>query len=179
MSEEEQLSAYRKTGDIRLLGTIYQPYMELVFAVCYKYLRDEDDSKDAVMQIFEKLVVDLRVHEVTRFKNWLHTVARNYCLMRLRETTLLPVAPDLQHLMVDTAEDAPGPLETEGRLEQLDACLEKLLPDQRKAVEMFYLHEKCYREICSEMDLEFNKVKSHIQNGKRNLKICMEKNGRI
>jgi RNA polymerase sigma factor (sigma-70 family) len=83
-SEAELLEAYRRTGEIHLIGELFQPYMQLVFSVCYKYLRDDDESKDAVMNIFEKLVDDLKIHQVENFRSWLHRVARNHCLMQIR-----------------------------------------------------------------------------------------------
>jgi RNA polymerase sigma-70 factor (ECF subfamily) len=43
-------------------------------------------------------------------------------------------------------------------------------------VELFYLQNKCYKEIAEDTGMDWNKVRSHIQNGRRNLKICMEKN---
>ncbi len=83
-TDADYVAAYKATGDLDLLGELYERHMELVYAVCFKYLRDEAESKDAVMQLFEQLIVDLRRHDVTNFKSWLHSVARNYCLMHLR-----------------------------------------------------------------------------------------------
>ena len=181
VAEAELLAAYRGSGDAALVGALYQPYMEMVFAICYKYLKDEADSKDAVMQIFEKLLVDLRTHEVAYFKTWLHTVTRNFCLMQLRAKRTFVNAgdvnsadPDLLLLTQQTDEQWV----MEGNLNALEHCMETLVPVQRTAIDLFYLKEKCYREIAEETGFDANKVKSYIQNGKRNLKICMEKNGR-
>jgi RNA polymerase sigma factor (sigma-70 family) len=179
--EAEQLSAYRRTGDVKLLGELYARYMDMVFGVCYHYLRDEDESKDAVMQIFEKLVQDLKVHEVSNFKSWLHSVARNYCLMQIRAKRIFIAASDI------TEEDEPQfetgeadiPFALEYQLTSLENCMQALINEQRVAIQLFYVEEKCYKEIASETGFDFNKVKSYIQNGKRNLKICMDKNGRV
>lgn len=169
---------YRRTGNIQLLGALYQPYMEMVFAVCYKYLREEDESKDAVMQIFEKIIADLRTHEVDNFRNWLHTVARNFCLMQIRKKRVFVTTEEIsENLSGFSDEDSESHL-TDMKLTALDICMKALATEQRAAVELFYMQEKCYREISAETGFDLNKVKSCIQNGKRNLKICMEKNGK-
>ncbi|WP_439582820.1 RNA polymerase sigma factor [Dyadobacter bucti] len=178
-AEAEKLLAYRRTGDIRLLGALYEPYMEMVFGICYKYIRQEEESKDAVMQIFEKLVTDLKTHEIDNLKSWLHTVARNFCLMRIRGRRVFEAIDEKQErgdLKYDMNDDE-GHSEMEINLMVLEKCMERLVYEQRTSVELFFLREKCYREISDETGFDFNKVKSYIQNGKRNLKICMDKNG--
>lgn len=178
-AEAEKLLAYRRTGDIHLLGVLYEPYMEMVFGICYKYLRQEEESKDAVMQIFEKLVTDLKTHEIDNFKSWLHSVARNFCLMRVRSRQVFEGIEEMQE-RGDMKFDMNGPDEPsqmEINLNVLEKCMEGLVYEQRTSVELFFIGEKCYREISEETGFNFNKVKSYIQNGKRNLKICMDKNG--
>ena len=176
-SEAEQLSLYRRTGDIQLLGALYQPYMEMVFAVCYKYLREEAESKDAVMQIFEKIIIDLKTHEVDHFKSWLHAVARNYCLMQIRAKRVFVTTEELNENQAEIPGNAYEAHEkADAKFTVLESCMNALAKEQRAAIELFYMQEKCYREISAETGFDLNKVKSCIQNGKRNLKICMEKN---
>jgi RNA polymerase sigma factor (sigma-70 family) len=181
LTEAQRLSAYRQTGDVGLLGEVYAPYMEMVFAICYKYLRDEDESKDAVMQIFEKLVQDLKIHEVGNFKSWLHSVARNHCLMQLRSKRVFVGSEEINEenttwdLQTNESEDI---FTLDRQLNSLSKCMQSLVSEQRVSIQLFYVEEKCYRDICNETGFDFNKVKSYIQNGKRNLKICMDKNGR-
>jgi RNA polymerase sigma factor (sigma-70 family) len=181
LPEAQRLSAYRQTGDVGLLGEVYAPYMEMVFGICYKYLRDEDESKDAVMQIFEKLVQDLKIHEVGNFKSWLHSVARNHCLMQLRSKRVFVGSEEINEenttwdLQTNESEDI---FTLDHQLNSLSKCMQSLVSEQRVSIELFYVEEKCYRDICNETGFDFNKVKSYIQNGKRNLKICMDKNGR-
>ncbi|KAA6431622.1 sigma-70 family RNA polymerase sigma factor [Dyadobacter flavalbus] len=164
---------------MQLLGALYQPYMEMVYAVCYTYLREENESKDAVMQIFEKIVTDLRTHEVDNFKSWLHTVARNFCLMQIRKKKVFVTAEEVSENLSGFA-DEDYELYDNADLKRtaLDICMKALAKEQRAAIELFYMQEKCYREISAETGFDLNKVKSCIQNGKRNLKICMDKNGR-
>jgi RNA polymerase sigma factor (sigma-70 family) len=178
LTDAEYLSDYRRTGDLTLLGELYERNMDMVFAVCYKYLRHEEDAKDAVMQIFEQLIERLRAHEVTHFKSWLHSVARNYCLMQLRNQRV--VVGDEAIFEQESHEDfvAFDPVvenfEVEKQLSDLGDCLQTLKVEQRRSVELFYLQQLCYQQIADDTGYDLRKVKSYIQNGKRNLKICME-----
>jgi len=85
--EQEQLllEQYRNSGDLGVLGKIYQPHMEMTFAVCYKYLSDRGKAEDAVMDVFETVIKKARSHDIANFKSWLYTVAKNHCLMQLRK----------------------------------------------------------------------------------------------
>ena len=176
-SEQQLLIAYRKTGDLQLLGKLYEPYMPLVYGLCLNHYRDEARSEDAVMQIFESLITKLRIHEVTNFKSWLYTLARNHCLMDLRVAKRMNLVAIEEHLVesdrflhqYDSGEAIP-----EEQLTLMESCLETLNKEQQQCIRLFYLEQRCYREIAEITGYELNKVKSHIQNGKRNLKICME-----
>lgn len=149
--------------------------MEMLFAVCYKYLGDEEEAKDAVMQIFQELLVKLQKHSVTHFKSWLYTLARNYCLMQLRKQKRVEIIGINENIVQsEENEHLENIVIREDRLNQMEDCLEKLPHQQKQAVELFYLREKCYKDIAAELGMEWNKVRSFIQNGRRNLKICME-----
>jgi RNA polymerase sigma-70 factor (ECF subfamily) len=151
--------------------------MHLVFGVCLNYLKDEEQSKDAVMQIFEELVVKLRIHEVQNFKSWLHVLARNYCLMAIRKSSKNNTV-SLEETFVENSEFVHLDIDDtkEQQLTVMEKCMETLPDEQRISVDLFYLQEKCYKEVAEITGYEMLKVKSYIQNGKRNLKICMEKN---
>jgi RNA polymerase sigma factor (sigma-70 family) len=179
MTETDQLIAYRQSGELRVLGALYEPYMEVVFAVCYKYLRDEEESKDAVMQIFEKLVNDLRTHQVENFRSWLHRVAVNYCLMQLRTKRIFVDVENgtgFENLMEYTEDTMP---DLDSNMAALEGCLKLLNAEQRESIDLFFVQGKCYREISETTGFDLSKVKSYIQNGKRNLKICLDRNGGI
>ena len=64
----------------------------------------------------------------------------------------------------------------EDDLGRLEKCIEELQDEQKQCVELFYIRKKPYQTIVESTGFEMKKVKSYIQNGKRNLKICMEKN---
>jgi len=171
------LAQYKASGDLEYLGELYNRYMHLVYGVCLNYFKEEEQSKDAVMQIFEELVLKLRKHEVQNFKSWLHVLARNHCLMALRKSSKNPTVSmedtfvensTFVHLDLDDAK--------EQQLSVMEKCMESLPEEQRKSVDLFYLQEKCYKEIAEQTGYDLLKVKSYIQNGKRNLKNCIEKN---
>ena len=149
--------------------------MDLVYGVCLKYFKEPETSRDSVMQIFEELVTKLKKHEVENFKGWLHQLAKNHCLMQLRTPKNLKTV-EFKAELVQTEEivHLNGVLEKEENLRKLEYCLSTLTTDQRRAVQLFYLEGKCYNEIVELTGQEWNQVRSFIQNGRRNLKICME-----
>lgn len=178
-SEQRLLQEYRKTGDLRLLGSLYEPYMPLIYGLCFKYYKDEAKSEDAVMQIFESLITKLRAHEVNNFKSWLYSLARNHCLMDLRIANRMNTVDIDDHLVESDAflhQHHSGDGIPEEQLALMESCLEELNSEQRQCVRLFYLEQKCYKEVAEMTGYDLSKVKSHIQNGKRNLRICMEKN---
>ncbi|HEX3934545.1 MAG TPA: sigma-70 family RNA polymerase sigma factor, partial [Puia sp.] len=173
--DQTLIAAYRSSSDLKIVAQLYQCYLDLLYGVCLKYLGEPETAKDAVMDIFEELVQKLLKHDVAQFKGWLYTLAKNHCLMKLRstgKTRVQPFDPDL----MQTADDLhlKDKLEQEEQFDQLSACIEALPPDQRTVIRQFYLQNKCYKEIETATGMEWNKVRSHIQNGRRNLKICMQ-----
>ncbi len=176
LTDAELIAAYKNSGDARYVSTLYQRYMELVFGVCLKYLSDSEKSKDAVMEIYQQLLQKLRQHEVEHFRGWLQVLARNYCLMQLRSTRNVKTVEFDGAFMQSVQPEhlANEVFEKEETLDKLEACIEALPPEQKKAIRLFYLEQKCYNEIADITANDWNKVRSYIQNGKRNLKICME-----
>src|SRR5690606_16350731 len=134
-------------------------------------------SRDAVMQIFEKLITTLKHHDIKVFKPWLYVTARNHCLMKLRAakgTNMEELSPFLMETGGNGHHDHDDDIEND--LTRLEQCMKTLAHEQQQCVRLFYLEQKCYREIADTTGYDLSKVKSYIQNGKRNLKICMERN---
>ncbi|MDN3655106.1 sigma-70 family RNA polymerase sigma factor [Ferruginibacter paludis] len=175
-SDKELLAAFKTHDNIKYLSILYQRYMDLVFGVCLKYFKDAERSKDAVMDIFEELNTKLKLHEVDNFKGWLYVLARNYCLMQLRSPRNLKTsewnADFMQSAEVTHLQNEA--FEKETSFKHLEACMETLPADQKQSIELFYLQKKSYNEISVITGFEWNKVRSFIQNGKRNLKLCVE-----
>ncbi|HEY0174749.1 MAG TPA: sigma-70 family RNA polymerase sigma factor [Pedobacter sp.] len=176
-SDAALLARYKRTGDLDVLGVLYNRYMHLVYGVCLNYLKEEEASKDAVMQIFEELILKLKLHEVQNFKSWLHVLTRNHCLMALRKAAKNNTV-SIEDTFVENTEFVHLDIEDtkENQLTVMEKCMETLPEEQKVSVDIFYLQEKCYKDIAEITGYELVKVKSYIQNGKRNLKICMEKN---
>ncbi|MEO6313974.1 MAG: sigma-70 family RNA polymerase sigma factor [Chitinophagaceae bacterium] len=170
--------SYQQTGDLQVLASLYQRYMELVYGVCLKYLSDPEIAKDAVMHVFEELVHKLKKHQVDNFKSWLYTLAKNHCLMQLRSQKNKKTVTLDPELMQSSEElHLNGALQQEAEFRIMERCLQTLPGEQQQTVQLFYLQQKCYNEIVQITGLDWKKVRSLIQNGRRNLKICMEKTG--
>lgn len=174
--DDQLLAAYRQSGNLDILAALYERYMGMVYGVCLKYLKSDPESKDAVMEIFESLHEKVLKHEIRNFKSWLHVVVKNHCLMAIRKRKgheLQTIDENFMHLPAsDHLEDV---LAKEKSLDQMEKCLETLGKEQQTSVRLFYLEEKCYQEVADLTGYELVKVRSYIQNGRRNLKICMEK----
>jgi len=177
IDDEVLLRRYRDTGDMTVLGKLYEAYAEMVYYVCMRYLKDSERSKDAVMQIFEELIHKVNKQEIQRFGNWLYVLSRNHCLMQLR------AEKNRHHVSIDEFVEFTLAVHPEGeakekerQLTALEQCMERLPEKQKRSVDLFFLNEKCYKEIADSTGYSLKEVKSYIQNGKRNLKLCMEAN---
>lgn len=178
--DKQLLAYYLQTHDFEMLGELYSRYMHLVYGVCLKYFKDAEKSKDAVINIYEKIQTDIHNHQIKNFKSWLYVVTKNYCLMELRKKSgklvLTSSEDELANFVENNTDLHPIDEEQNEQIEKaLAACIEKLKTEQKKCIRLFYYENKCYRDISEELKIEEKKVKSFIQNGKRNLKICMEK----
>jgi len=159
------------------VGELYNRYGHLVLGLCIKYLKNRDEAEDAVMSIFGQLLKDLKKHKVEYFKSWLYTYSKNYCLMQLRKKqTILKKELDVKENEIflmdyNTVEHLN---EKEQQIELMQTALNELNKEQRECLELFYMGNKSYIEIVTITGYNNNEVKSHIQNGKRNLKLKME-----
>lgn len=179
LSDEALLARYQAGGDAYYLGLLYERYMPMVYGVCMKILNDPGKSEDAVMSIYEELARKVKEHQVESFRGWLYVLARNHCLMEYRKNQRRPThyhAPEnMVHFdAVEAAFEVELPANGDKPLEK---CLGELPQHQRRSVELFYFEDKSYKEIADLIAEEVGKVRSYIQNGRRNLKICLEKTG--
>ncbi|MBO9620653.1 MAG: sigma-70 family RNA polymerase sigma factor [Niabella sp.] len=174
MSDQELLQLYLREQDNSWLGVLLQRYTLLLFGVCMKYLKDETEAQDAVQQIFLKVIQEVHKYKIDYFKSWLYTVAKNYCLSVLRDRkSKIPV-----ELNENDLEDSAEPLSEETAEispEVLQNALNALSPEQRQSVTLFYLEKKSYQDISESQGYSLMQVKSFIQNGKRNLKLLIQK----
>lgn len=178
-TDEELTGAYYDSGNKVLIGELFDRYVKTVYGVCLFYFRDKDKASDATMQIFEKLIYELRITKVKNFKGWLSFVVRNYCISELRKENRHRLLPE-EYLEFEVTDPE---LETEERIASVDEDLmiqhlEEALPllkeNQRLCLELFFIKGLSYKEIEEKTKLSNNEVKSYIQNGKRNLKLHIE-----
>jgi RNA polymerase sigma factor (sigma-70 family) len=180
LSDEELVDQYARSHDTACLGPLFERYTHLVFAVSMKYLGNDAEAEDMVMTVFEKLFEELKRQDIKLFKSWLYTVAKNQCLMHLRheksvernrQEILRVLESEVmenesgEHLVPGNGEDGSGMLED---------AIGKLNEAQRRCIELFYLEERSYKEVAESTGFSMNEVKSHLQNGRRNLKIFLE-----
>jgi RNA polymerase sigma-70 factor (ECF subfamily) len=177
------LEEYLSTKDLEVLGRLYSRYMHLVYGLCLKYLQNREDASDAVMQIFEKLIAEVERHRIQNFRSWLYVLSKNYSLMQIRSKKSKESRMDLW------AKEQEESVEFHPEMHPIDAgeadenaalseCIDKLKAEQKDCIRLFYYQNWSYRQIAEILRMEEKKVKSHLQNAKRNLKICLEEAGR-
>ena len=159
------------------LGILLQRYTLLLFGVCMKYLKNEEEAKDSVQQVFLKAIAELQKYRVEYFKSWVYMVAKNHCLMKLRDRQGRSPAqlPEQTIGPEEDIESKENHLNKDRLLDAMTAALDELNKEQKQCVTLFYLEKKSYQEIVDNTGYTMMQVKSHIQNGKRNLKILMER----
>lgn len=177
-SDSELLQLYKETGKSDYFGELYNRYIPLLYGLCLKYLQEEEKAQDAVMQLFEDLLPKLSRYEIREFRTWIYSVAKNHCFQLLRKENpeiatdfdrQFVESYDLLHLLdkEETGDDA--------RTTALKHCLEKLPEPQQRCILSFFMEEMSYVDIVEQTGYQLKSVKSYIQNGKRNLKSCIEK----
>lgn len=183
MTDDELVAYYKQTGDRAVIAEIYNRYAYLLFGVCMKYMKNEPDAKEALMQVFEKLYESLRIYEIGHFKSWFYSVTKHHCLYLLTHSKEYSYEEkDLSWKtpkeFVEFGDDLTlsGHLENEDLTKRLQKAMEQLKEEQRICVDLFYLKEKSYQEVQELTNFSYMQVKSYIQNGKRNLKILLSEN---
>ncbi|MBC7874271.1 MAG: sigma-70 family RNA polymerase sigma factor [Ferruginibacter sp.] len=177
LSDQELLGQFYTSHDNEWLGILLQRYTLLLLGVSMKYLKNEEEAKDSVQQIFLKVIQELQKYKVEFFKSWLYMVAKNHCLMKLRDRHGKITAEINDRLAVKPEDetDIQALIDTDHNLDLMEASLKELNPEQQQCVTLFYLQKKSYQEVSAETGYSLLQVKSYIQNGKRNLKLLIEK----
>lgn len=177
ISDQELLEKFYADHSNEWLGILLERYTLLLLGVCMKYLKNEEDARDSVQQVFLKVIQELHKYRVEYFKSWVYMVAKNHCLMKLREKNGKIPAEIKEGLVAAPVEetDRETLLQNDQVLEIMDDALNELSPEQKQCVTLFYLQKKSYQEISAITGFSMMQVKSYIQNGKRNLKILIEK----
>lgn len=174
IDDNSLLENYYTTSDNKWLGILLQRYTMLLLGVCMKYLKNENNAKDAVQQVFLKAINEVPKYKITYFKSWIYMVAKNHCLMQLRNKNISLEISD-NTILEDETLDLDIYIKKDVDLDLLAKSVQELSKEQRECVVMFYLEKKSYQEICEKTQYTSMQVKSNIQNGKRNLKNLIEK----
>ena len=176
ISDKELLENFYADHNNQWLGVLLQRYTLLLLGVCMKYLKNEEGAKDAVQQIFLKVITELQKYKVDYFKSWLYMVARNYCLMQLRDKTAKNTKEINESLPLAAEElNTTTHIEHDTLLSYIEESVNELTPEQKTCITLFYLKKKSYAEIADRTGFTLMQVKSYIQNAKRNLKNLVEK----
>ena len=176
-SDQQLLENYYQDGKAEWLGILLPRYTLLLLGVCMKYLRNEEEAKDCVQQVFLKAITELNKYKVDYFKAWIYMVAKNHCLMKIRDKQGRQSVEIKDHHVQTTDEllDGNPHIEKDELLSRMSNALEQLNDEQKQCIILFYLEKRSYQEIVERTGYTLMQVKSHIQNGKRNLKIMLEK----
>lgn len=174
LTDEQLIEQIKSSGDRDGFRFIYERYSHVILGWCMRYLKQQAASEDATMDIMEQLIKNIDRYNISNFKNWLFLLTRNHCFQKLRgKTTVL--MEDLSQIDDGFMEsDGEEHLKTERIEEALHEEIENLNQEQKECIVLFYLKKKSYKEIVDLTGYEMSKVKSHIQNGKRNLRLSLE-----
>ena len=173
----ELIQKYKQTSDLDYVAELYNRYLHLIFSVSLKYLKVKEDAEDISIKIFEILKEKLPDQEIENVGGWIHTVTKNQCLMQLRSVSREQQKEDDYGIFmeIENSEHHTNEIDIESDIRKLEKCIKELVNEQKKCIEMFYKQEKCYKEVANLTGYGLKRVKSYLQNGKRNIAICMEK----
>jgi len=174
ITDAELLDLYYRDRNQEWIGILLERYTLLLLGVCMKYLKDENEAKDCVQQIFLKVLTEVGKYRIDYFKSWLYMVAKNHCLMRLRDKGV-KAAKELNDQHAASESDKQELAANEKTYELLEEAINELNEEQRQCVILFYLKKNSYQQISEKTGYTPMQVKSYIQNGKRNLKIAVER----
>ena len=174
ITDAELLQNFYKDHDNKWLGILLPRYTLLLLGVCMKYLKNEEDARDCVQQIFLKVINELHKYKVDYFKSWIYMIAKNHCLMKLRGNKNLSVELNEKTIPAEEGQiDKTDLIEKETLLVKMQKAIKQLNPEQQECVNLFYLQKKSYSEVSEITGFTMLQVKSHLQNGKRKLKLLM------
>lgn len=182
-SDDELLQRYKDSQNQKWLAQLFGRYITLIYGVCLRYSPDAREAEDWTMEIYQKIVKKAMTHQIKSFKSWLYVVSKNYCLEQIRKQTGRPIEQfdsdfvqlkQSMHLTDDSDEKAAK----EEKFVWLEDCLEELTPRQRRSIQLFYYEHKSYADIANIIDGQVSQVRSHLQNGRRKMKQCVERKQR-
>jgi RNA polymerase sigma factor (sigma-70 family) len=175
ITDQQLLENFYADQNNKWIGILLERYTLLLLGVCMKYLKNEEEAKDAVQQVFYKVIIELEKYKVEYFKSWIYMIAKNHCLMILRKKSNVSLEVDDKLMAVDTGDEEQSFFENEDLTNAIRESLQELKKEQKQCLTLFYLEKRSYHEIADRTGFTLLQVKSYIQNGKRNLKLSLEK----
>jgi RNA polymerase sigma-70 factor (ECF subfamily) len=175
LSDEEIISLYKEKQWAGCIDELYQRYSHMVFGVCLKYVKQIENAEDLTLSLFASLTDKLMQHQVLHFKSWIYVSARNSSLMFLRAKKINTELKDDDLLYDNGDQQLDEKLEQDELIESVILLFEELKEEQRLCIQLFYLQKKSYEEVAEMTNYSMKEVKSHLQNGRRNLKLLLEK----
>ena len=172
LTDQEILTHFYADQNNEWLGSLLERYTMLLYGVSMKYLKNPEEARDAVQQIFLKVITELHKYKVTYFSSWLYMIAKNYCLMQLRNKKYRVSVDSISEPILEL--ELPDPLKDEKLLRDLEEALKHLNQEQEICIKKCYLEKKSYQTISAETGFSLLQVKSYVQNGKRNLRLLLE-----
>ncbi len=175
MSEHQLILQYKETKNQRYLGQLYDPYMTLIYGTCLKYLKSTALAEDAVMDIYESLISKVLKYDIDNFRSWIYRISVNHCLEIIRKDKRHHSKKSDAELMYTKQIFHPDDVQKEKDISIMEACIDTLQVRQKECIQQFYLHKKSYKDIADILSLSYQEVRSAIQNGRRQIKLCMTK----
>jgi RNA polymerase sigma factor (sigma-70 family) len=174
-SDEELIAHYQQSGDNQWLGLLLERHTLLLLGIAMKYLKDKAQAQDAVQQVFIKTITHFPKEPIQNFKGWLYILIRNHCFGILRSSNYHTSDEALVYLAAPETKTHEELMSDELMRQSMHQAIESLHPDQQICIRLFYIEERSYKEIMEHTNFSFEQVKSYVQNGKRNLKIALQK----
>jgi RNA polymerase sigma factor (sigma-70 family) len=175
-TDAQLIELYKSSKDTFYVGELFQRYSHLIASLAFNYLKNSNETEDAVMDVFEIMTRDLRIHDVKNFNAWIYSVTKNHSLkLKRKRNKERDQEEGLKHnghglFGSTTEEDKERSIAKDEQLNSLEEALKTLSEEQKRCVELFYLNNKSYTEVADETGFTMKQVKSYLQNGKRNLK---------
>lgn len=171
LSDEELIALYKSTGEPHYAGALFQRFTPHLAVVTYKYLKKQEDAEDALMEVFEIILRDLKTHDIGNFRAWAYSVTKHHCLKKLKNAQDKRFKPEsVLKQVADESNYDFDPYLLDNQIDDLKKAITHLVKEQRVCIDLFYLQEKSYKEVADLTGYSLLEVKSYLQNGKRNLK---------
>lgn len=161
-----------KSNDQKAFAQIYQRYFGLLYLHAYNRIRDKDEAKDLVQELFTQLWSKRGILAPSaNFSNYLYTWTRNLVL-----NTIAHQHVEARYRASSSGRISIAEARTDHRVrgQQLAALIEKeiqaLPPRMRTVFRLSRNANMSYKEIAEKLYLSEQSVRSHVKNALRTLR---------